>query len=214
MKHIKKYNESIQNNHIVESIKDYLKPKNIDDIKKSVMNLDPYKKMEKAIQHDFLWLAQDAIKDGFDIKKAGNQYIDMILNAENIEILDLFLDNGFDIYEFSYYIPQLVMFNNVDVLKKLLKLGLNFDNIKYEDEENLLLLSIENNNIDMFNLLIDNDFKFTDCYYQWLDNFLENSSYVDIMKLVIDRVPDIKKKIEMKYKDYETIFKNIKSILS
>lgn len=57
MKHIRSYNESI---------KDYLKPKSVKDIEKSIKHLSNKDKFKNACKYHLTWLVERMVKNGFD----------------------------------------------------------------------------------------------------------------------------------------------------
>ena len=197
-----------------ESIRDLMKPKSEEDIRKllKVSDLSPYDKMYKAINNDLLWLAKEVLDDGFDLEKKssggmnyGTTFIHDSIDSNSVDILKLLLDKGYKIDVIDYYLGQSIYSGHLEMAKFLVSQGAT---ISSDDEPegnyNYLEKAINSNNLEMVKLVLDCGG--IDCLVDndWFEKILHHkSTNPEIIKLLIRKKSEIKDFVEKTYKKYE-----------
>lgn len=119
MKYIKPYNESI---------KDYLKPKPIDQIKKSLQTLTPNEKFEKGIDNDSIDIIRQSLEEGADIHITEPNYLNYILSincrySDDFEIAKLLIKYGADLQKSIKYGELFGYYYKTSLINKLKKIN-------------------------------------------------------------------------------------------
>ncbi len=146
---ITKYNQ-----YIKESIRDKMKPKSEDEIKKSLKKMNTTDKLKTSIKNDLYWLAEEAIEelDGVIPKDMVKLIVDFIeYNGIDIDIFKLLIHNGLDLKDYPNLLIELIENEFIDIVELLLERKI-YDVHHHNDLA--LLKAITTGNIDMVKLLI------------------------------------------------------------
>ncbi len=104
-----------------ESIRDKMKPKSEEDIRKSFEG-SPNSKLFWGVRHNLLWLVKDALKEGADIHDRSDIALKLAIDNKNIEIVELLLQNNADIHiDGDYPIRYATEYGDINMIELLLK---------------------------------------------------------------------------------------------
>lgn len=204
MKYIKPYNESV---------KDYLKPKNEEEIRKSIEGLSPKEQMNKACKFGLYWLVKELIDKGYNVKANIFKTSDMMTNViknNNLDILKLLVENGFPTDDLYYYVSIAIQKNNTEMVKYFIEKDVQLWN--EEEDTNNIEFAIENCNPEMVKLILDNG---GSPYVEdgWLNAALTNEKYIDAFKAFIEKDSDFKNQIIRIKQKCDKLHNNLNKIL-
>ncbi len=196
---------------INESIKDLMKPKSEEDIIKVLQDLNPQQRMRKAIQYGLLSVVKNIIENGIDLKKntTGNTPIGYTFVCDAVEygkldILKYLLDNGCDLGGMeNSHLHEAIVNNHYKVAKFLVdEHNATIDNDDEEDDIQYLGYAISNDNLDMVKLVIDLGCNYYD--EDWIRiALLSNTIKPEIIKYIMNKIPDFKEYIKKMYNYYK-----------
>jgi hypothetical protein len=197
---------ALNNKSMNESVRDAMKPKSDEDIKKSLQGLDPRQKMEKAIKHNMTWLAQEAIDDGIDFEQKtgggrnllGSSVTDA-MRSGSVEILKLLMDKGGEIDVPDYYLGEAINKDHLEMAKFLIANGAD----PYTEEESYIEMAVNHNDLEMLKLLLDNgvDEHFDDDWFR--DTVLDEQIDSEIIKYMMQKLSGARDQIIRMNRDYK-----------
>jgi len=104
-----------------EGVRDLMKPKSEEDIRKSFEG-SPNSKLFWGVRHNLLWLVKDALKEGADIHDRSDIALKLAIDNKNIEIVELLLQNNADIHiDGDYPIRYATEHGDINMIELLLK---------------------------------------------------------------------------------------------
>jgi ankyrin repeat protein len=112
---------------INEGVRDEMTPKSDEQIKQSLKDADPERKLKMGVTHDLNWLIEKAIEEGVDLTKPENNNLIILLCTKgNFDMVKLFIDNGANAnYNDSICLERSVDSKNVNLVKLLIDNGAN-----------------------------------------------------------------------------------------
>jgi predicted DNA-binding transcriptional regulator len=201
MKYLKSYNEGI---------KHLLKGKDISEIKNKIdkLNLNNQQKMEYACRYGLLWLAEESIDKGYNVRYHSDMYMSEIIQSDSYEILNLLLNNVLEINDCLTWIEEILYHNRTNILKVLVSHGMVFNHSDFD-----INLIEQCYSPEILDILLKHS-KNVYVEKNWLSYILTDKKNIDFIKVLIKNIPKVKENIEKEYEDSITKIDNIKQILS
>ena len=176
-----------------ESIRDKMSPKSKEEIEKSLGNIDdmsPFKKIKTGSENNILWLVEDGLKD---------------FNKQHREkLFDLLMDVTFDGYD--------------EIVKVLLDYNAHKSENGFRSQKNipdLLIGALNGGHLNVMKQYIEHGFDI-DKLGDNMEHIHKNLDYPhkkDIIKLIVENSPKVRRKLEERIEDIEEKIDNIKKVL-
>lgn len=201
MKHLKKYNESV---------KDFLKPKQNEEILKELDKLPIHDKMIKSCQFGFTSIVKDILDKKLIKNNSTNIYIHIAVDSNHLDIAKLLIDYGFKINMINARLISAIDNNNIELTQFLIDNGANVNHTN----GGLIVRVINNNNIEMLKLLFDNGANiFKVDLEDWMIDLINGGKHNEILKLLITNIPSVRNNIDNIINKHQNIIKKFKSLL-
>jgi len=140
------------NQFINEGVRDLMKPKSEEDIRKYLDNLPPTAKFRKAVIYNIPFAVEEAIKDGADIHIYNDLSLEYAVTHGFIDIVKILIANGATSFKDKYHLIDKNAENSLEIIK-LLK---NNDR-KIERKMNE---SVNNNNFSIYHGVSKNTYEY------------------------------------------------------
>ena len=146
-------NIKLHSDYLNEGIRDMMKPRSEENIKKSLKTASPERKLSLGISYNFDWLIQQAIDEGVDLKDPVNsKYLIHLCVKGNIDKVKIFIDAGVDVHvSGDACLQRAVDSKNVELVKMLLNANADV----HANMDYAIRWSCINNNFELSKLLLE-----------------------------------------------------------
>ena len=215
---MKKFNQFIN-----EGIRDKMSPKSEEEIKKSIIKggLTDLEKMYKAVKYGLVWLVKEVI-DKIDLKKIqasgdsfGFVFLKLSLDNGYPELVKLFMEKGFDLNKdiLEYALQYILIDNHLEMAKFLIEKGATLDSKYYDGDFILGVINTENVEILKLALDIDKNPNLHVDKKMFISMMNQDQIKEDMLKIMIDRIPMVKKISTELLNDYKKSIELIEKCL-
>ena len=165
---------------INESVRDMMKPKSDEDIKKSLGKLTPDEKLIKSARYEVLWLVKDALEQGANVHTNDDLALRLASNNGHTEVIKLLLDAGADVHAWDDWALRWASeYGHIEVVKLLLDAGANVHALNDYALQN----ASYNGHIEIVKLLLDagaNVHANKDIALRWASEY----GHIEVVKLL------------------------------
>ena len=138
--------EIVPNKPIEESVRDLMKPKSDEEIRKIMKSITPNEKVRLGCVYSDLWMIKQGLEEGADNQEHA---ISIAVVHGDIELVKFLLDNS-NIDDYTKALNQACLHNHIDIIKLLIEHGADVHKIR-----DTVINNIRHNRRDVLMRLLD-----------------------------------------------------------